>query len=95
VGIQLALKNQSEYAFSVVINSPLQIALVLSPLLVILSHLLGYAPLTLVFPPMLIIALVISVIIAAFITFDGESNWMEGAILIAVYLIIAATFWWG
>ncbi len=95
VGIQLALKNQSEYAFSVVINSPLQIALVLSPLLVILSQLFGFTPLTLVFPPMLIISLVISVLLAAFITFDGESNWMEGAILIAVYIIIAASFWWG
>jgi Ca2+:H+ antiporter len=95
VGIQLALKNKSEYAFSVVINSPLQIALVLAPLLVILSQLFGFTPLTLVFPPMLIISLVISVILAAFITFDGESNWLEGLILIAVYMIIATTFWWG
>jgi Ca2+:H+ antiporter len=95
VGIQLSLKNQSEYAFSVVINSPLQIALVLAPLLVIFSHLLGFTPLNLVFPPMLIISLVISVIIAAFITFDGESNWLEGAILIALYAIIATSFWWG
>lgn len=95
VGIQLSLKNQSEYAFSVVINSPLQIALVLAPLLVIFSHLLGFTPLNLVFPPMLIISLVISVIIAAFITFDGESNWLEGTILIALYAIIATSFWWG
>lgn len=95
VGIQLALKNQSEYAFSVVINSPLQIALVLAPLLVILSQLLGFAPLTLVFPPMLILSVVIAVIMSAFITFDGESNWIEGAALIAVYMIIASSFWWG
>lgn len=95
VGIQLALKNQSEFAFSVVINSPLQIALVLAPLLVIFSNILGFTPLTLVFPPMLIIALVISVILTAFITFDGESNWLEGAILVCLYAIIAAVFWWG
>lgn len=95
VGIQLSLKNQSEYAFSVVINSPLQIALVLAPLLVILSHVFGLTPLTLVFPPMLIVSVVIAVILAAFITFDGESNWMEGAVLIAVYAIIATSFWWG
>lgn len=95
VGIQLALKNQSEYAFSVVINSPLQIALVLAPLLVIFSNLPGFTPLNLVFPPMLIISLVIAVIVAAFITFDGESNWLEGAVLIALYAIIAASFWWG
>jgi Ca2+:H+ antiporter len=37
----------------------------------------------------------ISVILTAFITFDGESNWMEGAALVALYCIIATSFWWG
>ena len=95
VGVQLAARNRSEYAFSVVINSPLQIALVLAPALVILSHVLGFAALTLVFSPMLIVSVAIAVILSAFITFDGESNWVEGAALIAVYVIIAASFWWG
>jgi len=95
VGVQLAAKNRSEYAFSVVINSPLQIALVLAPVLVILSQVLGFAALTLVFSPMLIVSVAIAVILSAFITFDGESNWIEGAALIAVYAIIATTFWWG
>jgi Ca2+:H+ antiporter len=95
VGIQLARAGRSEYAFSVVINSPLQIALVLAPLLVILSQVLGFATLTLVFPPLLVMAVVVAVIISAFVTFDGESDWMEGAALIALYVIIAASFWWG
>jgi Ca2+:H+ antiporter len=95
VGVQLAAKNRSEYAFSVVINSPMQIALVLAPVLVILSQALGFAALTLVFSPMLIVSVAIAVILSAFITFDGESNWLEGAALIAVYVIIAASFWWG
>ncbi|HET9819261.1 MAG TPA: calcium/proton exchanger [Rhodanobacteraceae bacterium] len=95
VGVQLAAKNRSEYAFAVVINSPLQIALVLAPALVILSRLFGFTPLTLVFPPMLVVTVAIAVLIAAFITFDGESNWGEGASLIALYAIIAAAFWWG
>ena len=95
VGVQLAAKNRSEYAFSVVINSPLQIALVLAPVLVILSQVLGLTALTLVFSPMLIVSVAIAVILSAFITFDGESNWIEGAALIAVYAIIASTFWWG
>lgn len=95
VGIQLAAQGRSEYAFSVIINSPLQIALVLAPVLVIASQLLGYAPLTLVFPPMLVVSVALAVIVAAFITFDGESNWMEGAALVAVYAIIATAFWWG
>jgi len=95
VGIQLAAANRSEYAFSVVINSPMQIALVLAPLLVILSHVFGFAALTLVFSPMLVISVVVAVILTAFITFDGESTWAEGAALIAVYAVIAASFWWG
>jgi len=95
VGIQLALRNQSKYAYAVVINSPLQIALVLAPLLVILSQTLGYAAFTLVFSPMLVVSVAIAVIMSAFITFDGESNWIEGAALIAVYGVIASSFWWG
>ncbi|CCI52846.1 calcium/proton exchanger [Nostocoides jenkinsii] len=95
VGVQLAAAGRSEYAFSVVINSPMQIALVLAPALVILSHVFGFTALTLVFSPMLVISLVIAVILTAFITFDGESTWAEGVSLIAVYAVIAASFWWG
>lgn len=95
VGVQLAARNQSDYAFQLIINSPLQIALVLAPALVILSGLLGFTTLTLVFSPLLVVAVFASVLIAVVITVDGESNWMEGASLIGVYVVIAATFWWG
>jgi len=95
VGIQLAAKNRSEYAFSVVINSPLQIALVLAPVLVILSRVFGFTPLTLVFSPMLVLSVAIAVLVTAFITFDGESDWGEGVSLLALYAIIATAFWWG
>lgn len=95
VGIQLAAANRADYAFSVIINSPLQIALVLAPLLVLLSSAFGLTPLTLVFPPMLVVSVAIAVLLAVFITFDGESSWMEGATLIGLYGVIAASFWWG
>lgn len=95
IGIQLAARNQSEYAFQLIINSPLQIALVLAPALVILSSLLGFTALTLVFSPVLVAAVFLSVLIAAVITVDGESNWIEGASLIGVYCVVAASFWWG
>jgi Ca2+:H+ antiporter len=95
VGVQLAARNQSEYAFSVILNSPLQIALVLAPVLVIVSQFFGLASLTLVFAPLLVVVLMLSVILAAFIAFDGESNWLEGATLIVLYGIIATSFWWG
>ena len=61
----------------------------------ILSQIFGFTALTLVFPPMLVVSVVLAVILAAFITFDGESTWIEGAALIAVYGIVATTFWWG
>jgi Ca2+:H+ antiporter len=95
VGLQLAARNESEMAFAVVINSPLQIALVLAPVLVIASNLLGFTALTLVFSPMLVVAVLLAVILAIVITFDGRSNWLEGAALVGLYCIIAASFWWG
>jgi Ca2+:H+ antiporter len=95
VGVQLAAQNRSEFAFSVIIQSPLQIALVLAPVLVILSQVFGFATLTLVFPPMLIAAVAIAVLMAVFITFDGESTWAEGASMVVLYGVIAAAFWWG
>jgi len=94
VGIQLAMRNQADYALSVIINSPLQIALVLAPALVLLSLATGTV-LTLVFAPMLVAAVVVTVLIVSLIVFDGESNWLEGATLIGLYVIIAAVFWWG
>ncbi|WP_217155609.1 calcium/proton exchanger [[Mycobacterium] fortunisiensis] len=95
VGVQMAARNQAEYAFSLILNSPIQIALVLAPVLVLVSHFFGLAALTLVFGPMLIVALLVAVVLAAIIAFDGESTWLEGAALIALYCIVAASFWWG
>jgi Ca2+:H+ antiporter len=94
VGIQLAFRNHADYALSVIINSPLQIALVLAPALVLLS-LFTATTFTLVFAPMLVAAVVVTVLIVCLIVFDGESNWLEGATLIGLYVIIAAAFWWG
>ena len=95
VGVQLAAGNESAYAFSVILNSPVQIALVLAPLLVLISQIFGLASLTLVFSPMLVVVLLLSVVLAAFIAFDGESTWLEGASLIVLYAIVATAFWWG
>jgi Ca2+:H+ antiporter len=95
VGVQLAARGQSEYAFSLILNSPIQIALVLAPVLVLASQVFGLASLTLVFGPMLVVALILSVLLTAVIATDGESTWLEGATLIALYAIIATSFWWG
>lgn len=95
VGIQLAAKNKPDYAMSIVLNSSLQIALVLTPTLVLLSFFVGPTPLTLVLSPLLVTALALSAIVSAFIVYDGESIWVEGVALIGLYGMIAAAFWWG
>jgi len=95
VGVQLAWKNQADYAVSVILNSSLQIALGLFPILVLLSYFLGGAILTFVLTPMLVAVLLLAVIVSAFIIYDGESIWLEGLALIGLYCIIASAFWWG
>jgi Ca2+:H+ antiporter len=95
VGIQLAFRNQADYAFSVIINSPLQISLVLAPALVLLSHVVGGAVLTLVFAPMLVAAIALTIIAVTIITLDGESTWLEGTAMLGLYAVIATSFWWG
>jgi len=94
VGVQLAAKNRPDFAISVIVNSSLQIALVLTPVLVFVS-LLFATTLTLVFPPLLALSLLLSAGISALVVYDGESTWEEGAILIGLYVIVAASFWWG
>jgi Ca2+:H+ antiporter len=94
VGIQLAARNQPDYALSVILQSPLQIALVLAPVLVLAAPLVG-ATFTLVMPPLLVVALVLTVLIAVLVVNDGDSTWLEGSSLLALYILIAASFWWG
>jgi Ca2+:H+ antiporter len=95
VGVQMALRNNVDLAISIVLNSSLQVALALVPVLVLLSVVLGGAALTLVLSPLLIGALALAAILSALIVFDGESTWLEGAALIGLYVIIAASVWWG
>jgi Ca2+:H+ antiporter len=95
VGIQLAARNQADTALSVILNSPLQIALVLAPVLVLISPVLGGATFTLVFPPLLVTTVVASILAVSFVIMDAESDWLEGAALIGLYVVIAASFWWG
>lgn len=95
IGIQLAWRNQADYAVSVILNSSLQIALGLFPILLLLSFVLGGSILTFVLSPLLVVALALAAIVSMVIVFDGESIWLEGLALIGLYCIIAAAFWWG
>jgi Ca2+:H+ antiporter len=95
VGIQLAARGKADHALSVILNSPLQIALVLAPVLVLLSPVVGGAPFTLVFPPLLVTTVVGSVLAVSFAIIDGEYDWLEGVALVGLYVVVAASFWWG
>jgi len=95
VGVQLSARNRSDYAVSVILQSPVQIALVLIPALVLLSGVIGGAQLTLVLSPFLAVVLALTTFIAAVVVLDGESTWLEGACLVGLYVVIGASFWWG
>jgi len=95
VGIQLAARNRADAAVSVVVNSPLQIALVLAPMLVLISPIVSSHPFTLVFPAPFVTTVAAAVVAVAFVIVDGESDALEGAALLGLYLVIAASFWWG
>lgn len=95
VGVQFALRNQADFAISVILNSSLQVALGLIPVLVLLSLVIGGVHLTLVLAPLLVAALALTAILGAVIIYDGESNWLEGLTLIGLYGIIVVSFWWG
>jgi Ca2+:H+ antiporter len=94
VGVQLAARNRPDFAVSVIVSSSLQIALALTPVLVFVSLFFG-THLTLVFPTLLALVLVISAVLGALVVNDGESSWQEGVVLVGFYVVIAASFWWG
>jgi len=94
VGVQLAAANRPDFAISVILNSSLQVALLLTPLLVFVS-LFFATTLTLVFTPFLALVLILAAILSTLVVYDGESTWYEGAILIGFYVVVAASFWWG
>ena len=94
-GVRFALKGRPDYAVSTTLNSPLQVALLLTPALVIADRIVGDGRFTLVFPPMQVGALALATIVVISVVYDGEYTWLEGVALIGLYGIIAASFWWG
>jgi Ca2+:H+ antiporter len=91
VAVQLAAKDKMEFAMAVSYGSSLQVALFVAPILVIVGALLGQ-PMDLVFTPLEVAAVAAAVGISALIALDGESNWLEGALLTLVYVILAISF---
>ena len=91
VSVQLALKNKMELSVEIATSSSLQIALFVAPLLVFISLLMGH-PLQLIFNRFELLAVLTAVVVSALVSSDGESTWLEGAGLLAVYLILGLGF---
>ena len=94
VGVQLALRNRPDFAISVIVNSSLQVALALTPV-ILFASLFFATSMTLVFPTLLAVSLLLAAFVTAVVVYDGESTWPEGVVLIGLYVVIAAAFWWG
>lgn len=91
VALQLAYQNDMNFSMVVSLGSSLQVALFVAPMLVFLSLIIG-RPIDLVFTPLELVTVGFGSLIMALIAGDGESNWLEGAELVAVYLIVALAF---
>lgn len=92
VAVTVARQNKMELSMSIALGSSMQIALLVAPLLVLLSLFIAPEPMDLVFNPFELEALGAATLIAAFVALDGESNWMEGIQLLAVFIILAIGF---
>lgn len=91
VAVQVAIKNQMDLSLAIAVGSSLQIALFVAPILVFISLLIGN-PLTLEFNNFELVAMMAASLIAALVSLDGESNWLEGSMLLIVYTILALAF---
>ncbi len=91
VAVQMAGKNHMTLSVEIAVSSSLQIALLVAPLLVFISLAMGN-PLQLIFNQFELLAIIAGVMIAALVSADGESSWLEGAALLAIYLILGLAF---
>ena len=89
--ILVAMKNQMDLAYHIAVGSSMQIALFVAPALVFLSYAIG-RPMNLLFTSFEVVTVGLAVLIVSLVAVDGESNWMEGVLLLAVYLIFAIAF---
>ena len=88
--VVFAQRNKMDLALSVAANSSTQIAVFVAPLLVLVSLL--FRPMDLIFQPIELVTLFASSAIFAYISLDGETNWLEGVQLLSLYLIAAVAF---
>lgn len=91
--IMFAWRNNMDVALNIAVGSSTQVALFVAPLLVFIGAAFGH-PMTLIFNPFELVSIGFAVTITAVISLDGRSHWMEGALLLASYIIIALAFYY-
>jgi Ca2+:H+ antiporter len=91
--VLMAVRNKMDLAMNIAVGSSLQFALFVAPLLVFLSYGVGPQPMDLRFSPFEVLAVGMAVVVVHMVSQDGESNWLEGALLVAVYVILAIAFY--
>jgi Ca2+:H+ antiporter len=89
--VRAAWNNKVDLTLGITAGSSTQIPLFVTPVLIVVSLAIGQ-PMTLVFNPLELLVLALSVAISAYIALDGESNWLEGTLLLALYLMTATVF---
>jgi len=90
--VLVALRNKMDLSINIAIGSSLQVALFVAPALVFLSYLIGPEPMDLLFTRMEVVAIGVAVVIMEALAQDGETHWMEGVQLLAVYAILGVSF---
>lgn len=90
--VLVALRNKMDLSIQIAVGSSLQIALLIAPLLVFLSYAIGPEPIDLVFSPLEVVAVAVSVLVVGQIADDGKTHWMEGVLLLAVYVLLGLAF---
>ena len=90
--VLMAMKDKMDLGLNIAIGSSIQIALFVAPILVFISYAMPHGPMDLRFTSFEVLAVAISVGVVNLVAQDGESNWLEGALLLAVYLILGIAF---
>lgn len=90
--VTVAIKDKMDLAIGVAVGSSMQIALLVLPLMVILGWIIG-ADMTLIFDDFQLVVLFVSIILVNYLIGDGKSHWLEGTLLLALYVIIAVACW--
>ena len=91
--VLVALKNKMDLALNIAVGSSIQVALFVAPVLLLLSYAVGPGPMDLLFSPLEVLSVAVSVGIIALVAQDGETNWLEGVMMVAVYVILGMAFW--